>query len=283
MMVFNSLERACLAEILLKELVDDFGFVIGRAEKRYTLWQYYKENNDGRECVRVKYMHVLSPERYRVEHKFPGVFICDQLRGKADVVIEKNDKKHASNTPVAPAKPTKTLADYLSLPFGQFKGVPFREVSASYWAWLMNSKSYFWDEENAELDFRPIVEENCIKTGCTKMFGRWYAPASDEDRPWVKVAREILPKIEKNEEFSFVPDANKSSFWYGIDIRFKHEDTYYFRTYYGGGEFLVITDKKGNRVNKRTKGKTIIIKEYHLEKDSYTGKDYVLVDKFELK
>lgn len=279
MMVFNNLERACLAEILLKELVDDFGFVIGRTEKRYTLWQYYKENNDGRECVRVKYMHVLSPERYRVEHKFPGVFICEQLRGKSDVVIEKNDnKKYASN---APAKPTKTLADYICLPFGQFKGVPFREVSASYWAWLMNSKSYFWEEENAELDFRTIVEENCIKTGCTKMFGRWYAPASDEDRPWVKVAREILPKIEKNEEFSFVPEDNKCGYWYGVEIRFKNEDTYAFRTYYGGGNFLVITDKKGRRVNKRPKGKTITIKEYNLEERE--GKYIVNVEKFELK
>ena len=281
MMVFNRVERAVLAEILLRELVDEFGFVIGKAEKRYTLWKYAKEDNNGRNCVRIEYMHVLSPDRIKVESRFPGIFICEELRGTSTLKIEKPAKAAANN---APAKAPKTLMDYICMPFGKFTGIPFNEITdASYWAYLANQGECWWKDGEDEIDFMPLVIENCMKRGCFKMFGRWYTPENENDRPWMKVARNILPKIEKGEEFSFVAEANKSSFWYGIDIRFKVEDTYYFRTYYGGGEFLVITDKKGKRVNKRTKGKTIIIKEYHLEKDSYNGKDYVLVDKFELK
>lgn len=273
---FNAVEKACLSEVLNRELVNDFGFVVGKADKRYTLWKYSRESDNKGVYLNLSYMHVLSPKRHKVEQRFPGVYICEELRGLTG--SSKSARIQVSRPPQAP----KTLADYESLPFGQFKGIPFREVSdASYWCWLAN-KSCFWQVENVEIDFRPVVEERCQELGCYKMFGRWYAPASSQDRPWVCVARDILPKIERGEEFAFIPDANRLSYWYGIDICFKPEDTYEFYTYYGCGHYLVITDKKGRRVNKRPKGKNLIIKEYTLNQRE-NGTYYVLVEKFELK
>ena len=276
MIRFNAVEKACLAEILSEQLAAECGLIIGKADKRYTLWKYRKEEDKKGSYIEMSYMHVLSPKRNKVEQRFPGVYICEELRGLTGG--SKSVRVQVKSKASAP----KTLADYVGLPFGQFRGIPFREVTdASYWCWLAN-KSCLWNDNGTEIDFRSIVEERCKDLGCTQMFGRWYAPASENDRPWIVIARDILPKIERGEEFSFVPESNACCWWFGIDIIFKPEDTYSFYTYYGCGHYLVVTDKKGNKKNKRAKGKTVLIKEYSLNQKE-DGTYYVLVEKFELK
>ena len=60
---FSSVHYFGLATILLDNLNDDYGFVIGRADKRYTLWKYNKQSS---ECITIKYVQVLSDKRSRV-------------------------------------------------------------------------------------------------------------------------------------------------------------------------------------------------------------------------
>ena len=280
MIQFDKVQRAGLGEIFRNNLVSDMGFVIGRANSRYTLWRYMREaKEDGSVYLNIQYLQVLSPNKDKVLQRFPGVFICEELRAGMGKEIKVVIKAAVKSAP-APAKAPKTLADYESLPFGKYGGVSFKEVNdASYWAYLAN-RSCVWQDGDSEIDFRPIIEERCYELGCYKMFDRWYAPAHENDRPWVKVAREILPLIEDGDPFSFVAEKNDYNFWYGIDIQFKDEFKYEFYTYYGGGRFLKVADKKGNMKNKRTKGKKIEVLEYEVLYDA--KKPYVLVSKFNL-
>lgn len=279
MIKFDRFQKIGLGEIFRNNLKGESGFVIGRADKRYTLWSYARNcNEDGVVVLEIQYMQVLSPNRDKVVAKYPNTFICDELRAKAKKLSVVVSKPAVVAEPVE-RKP-KTVADYKSLPFGKYSGVSFKEINdASYWAYLAN-RSCIWKDGEDEIDFKPIIEERCYELGCYKMFDRWYAPENENDRPWVKVAREICPLIEDGEPFSFVAEKNDYAFWYGIDIRFKEELCYEFYTYYGGGRFLKVADKKGNMKNKRPKGKKIEVLEYELLYDS--RKPYVLVSKFNL-
>ena len=85
-MRLSSLHYAGLATILFENLDNDYGFVIGRADKRYTLWKYNKEGD----VMTIAYVQVLSDKRHRVEQRFPGIYICEELRGERRLVLSAN-------------------------------------------------------------------------------------------------------------------------------------------------------------------------------------------------
>jgi hypothetical protein len=118
------------------------------------------------------------------------------------------------------------------------------------------------------------------ETGGQKMFGKWM---SNDDTPYLNNVRNIYKAVQTGEPFSFVADRNDCSYFYGCPIVFKPEDTYSFYTYYGGGRFLVVTDKKGNRKNKRTKGKTIEITSYKYIINEESGRGRIEVESFNIK
>lgn len=325
MIQMNNVHRAGLATILFENLTSQFGFVIGRANKRYTLWKYTREDRNGIPYMNIAYMQVLSDKLHKVEQRFPGIFICEELRGEHKMEFEgwtvgKNGKRKPASAP-------KTLADFISLPFGQFRGVAFREVSDWYWCKLANSESPLtWtDAWGEEFDFTELIENKCRETGCQKLFGAWYTaeylakPAcvcwnannsegekkeyfeqlakelgctklmyrwypgieTENEKPWQATARQILPHIEKGEAFSFVPHFNGNEFWFGLPITFRPEDKDSIHTYYGSSYFLKVTNKKGVKVNKRVKGKTIEVLEYTISEDN-DGKPFIIVDRFNI-
>lgn len=323
-MKINSLHRAGLASILFENLTGEYGFVIGRANKRYTLWKYIKEERNGAPYLNIAYVQVLSDRRARVEHKFPGVYVCEELRGEKKMILEGNVK--GKNGKWMPASAPKQIEDFMSLPFGQFNGIPLREVEDWYWCWLANkNESLTWiDAWDNEFDFTEMVIEKCKELGCKcydgkwydktklsdarkicneinhsenerpeleavakslgciKLLGRWYESGINTSEPtWKAVAMQILPLIEKGEPFSFVPNFNGNEFWFGIPIQFRAEDKHDVYTYYGSSHYLKVTNKKGVKVNKRVKGKTISVSEYEIHTNDF-GKPYLLVNKFDI-
>lgn len=325
-MEMNNVHHAGLSVILFENLKDDFGFVIGRANKRYTLWKYNKEDRNGVPFMVIKYIQVLSDKRFRVEQRFPEIYICEELRGERRMELQGFTRSKSGKW--KPASAPKTLADFMSLPFGQFSGISFREVSDWYWCNLLN-KGYdlrwtdAWDEE---FDFTELIENQAIEHGCKKFGKLWLTPErmanaksianainwSDDDetkealvplakelgciklmerwytgiemegeKPWMQVARQILPCIEKSQPFSFVPYFNGNNFWFGLPITFRPEDKEDVYTYYGESHFLKVTNKKGVKVNKRVKGKTIEVLEYTLSEDN-NGNPFIIVDKFNI-
>lgn len=325
MIQMNNVHRAGLAAILFENLNEQFGFVIGRANKRYTLWKYSKSTRNGVPYIDIKYMQVLSDKLHKVEQRFPGIFICEELRGEHRMILEGYVK--TSTGKWKPASAPKTLDDFMSLPFGRFNGVPFREVSDWYWCKLANSEQGLtWtDAWGEEFDFTELVENKCKEfgcqkignewftseklanpnvvcwnanhsegdkltdferlakdLGCIKLINRWYPGIKMEnEKPWMTTARQILPHIEKGEAFSFVPHFNGNDFWFGLPITFKAEDKDSIHTYYGSSYFLKVTNKKGVKVNKRVKGKTIEVLEYTVSEDN-DGNPFIIVDKFNI-
>lgn len=321
-MKLSSVHYSGLSIILHENLKDEFGLVIGRADKRYTLWKYNKEHTPAGSVIHVAYVQILSDKRSRVEARFPGIYICEELRGEHRMAFGKG-RSSICKTPKAP----KTIDDFLSLPFGEFKGIPFREVTnAFYWCKLANNGCVWTDAYGVEFDFRSIVEERCSELGCRNiagewftedyfnsearvcwratnaenleqraafaeiaksmgcicLMGRWYAGIPmDNEKPWMTTARQILPHIEKGEQFSFVPHYNGNDFWFGLPVEFREEDKKDIYTYYGSSHFLLVTDKKGNRKAKRVKGKTIEVLEYEINEGA-DGKPFVLVNKFNI-
>lgn len=317
-MKFSSVHYAGLATILLENLTSEYGFVIGRADKRYTLWKYTRENN----TLTIAYVQVLSDKRSRVELAFPGIYICEELRGEHRMVISQRAAAKAAKAAAAP----KSLADFLEMPFTNLRGINIHEVSPKSWCNLINyNEDLHWtDAYGTEFDFTPLVMEKLAEAGCKNIAGAWYTPeqlenpklwmylanttedanksveynkmckkhglmqlmgrwynpvALEDDKYWVITARQILPLIEKGESFSFVAHFNGNSFFFGVPVEFLPEDKDAVCTYYGCTRFLKVTNKKGVKVNKRVKGKTIEVLEYEvLENDD--NKPYVLVKKF---
>jgi hypothetical protein len=319
-MKFSSVHYAGLASILFNNLTEEFGFVIGRADKRYTLWKYAKENGS----MIISFVQVLSDKRARVEMRFPGVYICEELRGEHRIVINGCGGRGKSK----PASAPKTLADFTEMPFGCLHGIKITEANEWHWVRFANSGNFTWtDAYGTEFDFEPLVMEKlqefgckniagiwytpqqlenpklwmylanttedanksveynrmCKKHGLTQLMGRWFMPVVlDGEKPWMTTARQILPLIEKGEPFSFVAHFNGNSFFFGVPVEFLPEDKDAVCTYYGCTRFLKVTNKKGVKVNKRVKGKTIEVLEYEvLENDD--NKPYVLVKKFNIK
>lgn len=320
-MKFSSVHYAGLATILFENLTSEYGFVIGRADKRYTLWKYAKENGS----MIISFVQVLSDKRSRVELAFPGIYICEELRGEHRMVISQRAAAKAAKAAAAP----KSLADFLEMPFTNLRGINICEVSPKGWCNLINyNEDLHWtDTYGTEFDFTPLVMEKLAETGCkniagawytpeqlenpklwmylanttedanksveynrmckkhglTQLMGRWYSPiAVDGEKAWMTTARQILPSIEKGEQFSFVAHFNGNSFFFGLPVEFLPEDKDEVHTYYGSSYFLRVANKKGVKVNKRVKGKTIEVLEYEvLENDD--NKPYVLVKKFNIK
>ena len=96
-MKISSIHYAGLANVLFENLKNPFGFVIGRADKRYTLWKYSREND----TITIAFVHVLSSSRPKIEFQFPGVYVCEELRGEHRMVIERRAvaKDAAPKTP----------------------------------------------------------------------------------------------------------------------------------------------------------------------------------------
>ena len=317
-MKFSSVHHAGLATILLENLTSEYGFVIGRADKRYTLWKYTRENN----TLTIAYVQVLSDKRSRVELAFPGIYICEELRGEHRMIISQRAAAKAAKIVAAP----KTLADFLEMPFTNLRGINIREVSPKGWCNLINySEDLHWtDAYGTEFDFTPLVMDKLDETGCKNIAGEWYTPeqlenpklwmylantttdankgseygrmckkhglqmlmgrwynpiALEGEKTWMTTARQILPSIEKGEQFSFVAHFNGNSFFFGIPVEFLPEDKYSVCNYYGCTRFLKVTNKKGVKVNKRVKGKTIEVLEYEVLENE-DNKPYVLVKKF---
>lgn len=320
---FSSVHYFGLATILLDNLTEDYGFVIGRADKRYTLWKYNKASADS---VTIAFVQVLSDKRHRVEQRFPGVFICEELRGEHRMTLDRNGK--AKGGKAKPATAPKTLADFVKMPFGYFRGTSFKEMSDWQWCRMANwTESFKWtDAWGEEFDFEPLVLEKLAEFGCRKVAGEWFTEsqldngkkwmylantetdadkkaeyevecrrlgltqlmgrwfptvALDEEKAWMTTARAILPSIEKGEPFSFVAHYNGNGFFFGVPVEFRPEDKTDVYTYYGSAHYLIVTDKKGNRKNKRVKGKTINVLEYEIMTDE-NDRPFVLVNKFSI-
>ena len=320
---FSSVHYFGLASILLNNLKDEYGFVIGRADKRYTLWKYSRNSADS---ITIAYVQVLSDKRHRVEQRFPEVFICEELRGEHKMTLDRNGKVGRGKS--KPASAPKTLADFLNMPFGQFRGVNIKEMADWQWCRMANSnQSFKWtDAWGEEFDFEELVMEKlasfdcrqvagewftpsqldnpkkwmylanvetdvdkkaaydaeCMRLGLQQLMGRWFpAIAMDEEKAWMTTARAILPFIEKGEPFSFVAHYNGNGFFFGVPVEFRPEDKSDVYTYYGSAHYLIVTDKKGNRKNKRVKGKTINVTEYEIMTDE-NDRPFVLVNKFNI-
>lgn len=319
-MKLSSVHRAGLASVLFENLTSECGFVIGRADKRYTLWKYAKRENS----LEIAYVQVLSNKRHRVETRFPDIYICEELRGEHRMVFDRRSAAKAAAKTAAP----KTIFDFAEIPFGEVHGLKISE--ADEWAWIRfaNSGNFKWtDAYGTEFDFEPLVMQKLNEFGCkkvgefwctptqlenpkrwmylanttlipehkaeydamceslglTKLMGRWYNPiALDNEKPWMTTARQILPAIENGEAFSFVPHFNGNDFFFGIPVKFREEDKKDVYTYYGSSHMLCITNKKGVKVAKRTKGKTIEVLEYEVLTDA-DNNPYVMVNKFNIK
>lgn len=314
-MLLSTIHRQGLSVILFNNLVEDFGFVIGRANKRYTLWKYFKQDNS----ITLSYIQVLSDKRHIVEQRFPDVFICEELRGEHRLILNKSKGNSK------PAGAPKTIYDFINIPFGPFNGLKISELDSTGWARIANYDDFTWtDAYGEEFNFEELVINKCIETGCKKINEKWYSPTQlenpklwmylantnpsvteyseicknlglqklmnkwfspivlDDEKSWMKTARQILPLIENGEQFSFVAHFNGNSFFFGIPVNFRPEDKSDIYTYYGSSHFLKVTNKKGIKVNKRVKGKTIEVLDYEIVTNEY-NEPSVLVNKFNIK
>ena len=271
-----------VALMIAEVLTEGMGYVIGKASKRYTLWSYNYIVEGGRRELQLHYVHNLSENRDKVVRAFPGVTIWESLRGTHhQVVIE--DKKQSSTSSV-PAKP-KTWEDYTEIPFGKYQGKSIEDIDdCDYWCWMANKaqEGEGMVIEGERVDFKPLFEMMAEKTGGEKLFG-YYWVRKDRNEKWCNDMRVVSKAVETGDPFSFVADKNDNYFYLGVPVVFKPEDTYEFYTYYGGGRFLVVTDKKGNRKNKRTKGKTIEITSYKYIINEESGRGRIEVESFNIK
>ena len=322
-MKISFIHYAGLANVLFENLKNPFGFVIGRADKRYTLWKYSRDND----AITIAFVHVLSSSRPKIEFQFPGVYVCEELRGEHRMVFERRAAKAAAKQAAKDAAP-KTPFDFAQIPFGEIRGMKITEANEWHWVRFANSSNFKWtDAYGTEFDFEPLVMQKleefgckniagiwytphqlenpklwmylanittdvnksveynrmCKKHGLMQLMGRWFMPiALDDEKPWMTTARQILPAIEKGEAFSFVPHFNGNSFFFGIPVEFLPEDKDSVCNYYGCTRFLKVTNKKGVKVNKRVKGKTVEVLEYEVLENE-DNKPYVLVKKFNIK
>lgn len=278
--------RENISLMLTEVLTEGRGFVIGKADKRYTLWSYEYEVDGPKRFLKLHYVHNLSADRDKVAIKWPGVTIWESLRGKYwRIEVEPKNKVKATMT-TPDVKPTpKTWEDYTEIPFGKYKGTSIQDITdCDYWCWMANKarEEQGMTINGERVDFKPLFEKMAAQTGGEKLFG-YYWLNKNRNEGWCQNMRTIAKAIETGEPFSFVAEKNDYNFYFGVPIIFKPEDTYEFYTYYGGGRFLVITDKKGNRKNKRTKGKTIEITDYTYVKEEGQDRGKILVNTFNIK
>lgn len=326
----NSVHRIGLTVILFDNLTADYGFVIGRADKRYTLWKYNKvsDANTGNCRMNIEFVQVLSPDRNKVAIRFPDVFICEELRGESRMTLSRGGKSKSR-----PTSAPKTIWDFEAMPFGELRGVKFGEMAAWRLCKLANNviryeMDYKWtDAWGEEFDFEELIMNKLQEFGCRFIAGQWYNPEQlekpglwmylantntdpekqaeydamcesfdcirllgkwftctpgSDNKEWQNVAREILPKAEMGMPFEFVAPYNSHSFFFGVRIEFLDEDKATTSTYYGTTRFLRVTNKKGVKVNKRPKGKTIEVLEYEV-KTYENGEAYILVNKFNIR
>ena len=276
--------RALAGLSLTESFAEDNGYIIGFGGKRFTLWDYvakYEDEADPsrRTSIDVFYLHNLSDNRDKVEREFPNVPICMELKGS-----EFHIKCSGNPKPATPTK--KNWEDVTELPFGKYRGTLITDIhDADYWAYMANTtEDGATYELNGEIfELKPIFEKRAKEEGAILVNGKWCDPNNEKD--WIRTAIETARKIEKGEPFSFVAWKNDNSFYiHNIGIDFRAEDCWEFYTYYGGGRFLVITDKKGNRKNKRTKGKTIEINSYDTIRNEETGIiNRIVVNSFNIK
>ena len=324
----SSVHRVGLSFILFENLTAEFGFVIGRADKRYTLWRYEKvEDPNGSTRMNIKFVQVLSPNRDKVAQRFPDVFICEELRGEHKITITKNSKSVSR-----PASAPKTIWDFEEIPFGSLRGTKIGEMTDKYLCWVVNDaieygNNFKWtDSWGEEFDFEELLltklnelgckkvankwytqeqlgkqslwmylantnldksvqaeyDSMCESLECIKLLGKWFPCSSDENtKEWQTIGRDVLAKAEMGKPFSFVATANTHSFFFGVYITFREEDKGITSTYYGTTRFLKVTNKKGVKVNKRPKGKTIEVIDYEI-KTNECGNPYILVNKFNI-
>jgi hypothetical protein len=325
----SSVHHLGLSVILFDNLHDSMGFVIGRADKRYTLWRYEKVGNpdNNRVVMNLKFIQVLSADITKVQTRFPDVYICETLRGETRMTITRSGK-----TKSKPASAPKSIYDFTEMPFGQFRGVKFSDMIDWRLVKLANhiidyDGDYKWtDAWGVEFDFEELIMGKLNECGCRMVGGRWYTPAQLENpklwmylantnrdktkqaeydemcqnfdciqlmgkwftctpaadqKPWQALARQILPLIEEGLPFSFVAPYNSNGFFAGVRIEFRPEDKEDVYTYYGSSHFLKVTNKKGVKVNKRVKGKTIEVHEYEVISPE-DGEPFILVNKFNI-
>ena len=276
--------RENVALMLSEVLTEGMGYVIGKGNKRYTLWSYNYIVEGTRRELQLHYVHNLSENRDKVVAKFPGVTIWESLRGNYHQVVIEEKKQSAPSKPSTPSK-RKTWEDYSEIPFGKYQGRAINDITdCDYWCWMANKakegQGMMIDGEM--VDFKPLFEMMAEKTGGEKLFGYYWVRKSRNEK-WCNDMRVVSAAVETGAPFSFVADKNDYSFYLGVPVVFKPEDTYEFYTYYGGGRFLVITDKKGNRKNKRTKGKTIEITSYKYIINEESGRGRIEVESFNIK
>lgn len=269
--------------MITNSLTDSEGYVIGKASKRYTLWSYQYEVEGNSRMLKLHYIHNLSSDRNKVLQRWPNTTIWESLRGATSYSLTVPSSSHSSSSTPSEVKPPKTWMDFDIIPFGKYKGTSIKDVTdCGYWCWMANKtqEGDYMTIDGEDVYFKPLFEKMAQETGGQKMFGKWM---SNEDTPYLNNVRNIYKAVQTGEPFSFIADKNDCSFFYGCPIIFKPEDTYSFYTYYGGGRFLVVTDKKGNRKNKRTNGKTIEITSYKYIKDDNDERGRIEVESFNIK
>lgn len=272
--------RSLIGMDLNKSFQEDCGYIIGFGGKRYTLWSYSIRHNKAGERVGIDvfYNHNLGENIEKVGMQYPGVPVCMDLKGT-------EFHWSAPSQLSRPVRTEKSCDELINIPFGKFKGTAISDVhDAGYWAYLANTTDAddAFTTEDGIYHLKPLFEKRAQEEGCVKVNGWWYD--ENDEKEWVREALAISRHIENGEPFSFVPNFNGNEFRSGaINIYFKPEDTYEFFTYYGGGRFLVVTDKKGNRKNKRTKGKTITINDYTTTRNENGIIISILVNSFDLK
>lgn len=324
----SSVHRVGLSVILFENLVNDYGFVIGRADKRYTLWRYERTNENDVTRMNIQFVQVLSPDREKVARRFPNVYVCEELRGEHKISITKSNSTSNSK----PASAPKTIWDFEEIPFGSLKGTKFSDICDKSLCRMINNaieygNGFKWtDAWGEEFDFEEIIVHKLNECGCRSVAGKWYTseqlekqslwmylantnadpdkqaeydamcesfecikllgkwfsctPQTDQ-KEWQTVGRDVLAKAEMGLPFSFVAPYNGHSFFFGVHVTFREEDKGITSTYYGTTRFLKVTNKKGVKVNKRPKGKTIEVLEYEVKTDEL-GNAFIIVNKFNI-
>ena len=84
-----------VALMLSEVLTEGMGYVIGKGDKRYTLWSYNYIVEGTRRELQLHYVHNLSEYRDKGVAKFPGVTIWESLRGNYHQVIIEEKKQSA--------------------------------------------------------------------------------------------------------------------------------------------------------------------------------------------
>ena len=191
-MKFSTVHYLGLAAILFENLTDNCGLVIGRADKRYTLWKYSKENDN----MAIKFIQILSSDRRKVELRFPGVYICEELRGEHRMIL-KNKSKNINSRP---ANAPKTIMDFIDMPFGEFRGIKITNITPKQWCRIANYGNFKWtDAYGEEFDFTELIINKCKEFGCGEVAGKWYTEENlNNTNLWIYKANTETDEEKRN-------------------------------------------------------------------------------------